>query len=205
MLHTVGSASVPLRHEVLRGMFAARKRVFVDLLRWKVPVVAERFEIDQFDGPEATYLVLTADDGVHLGSARLLPTTRPHLLDSLFAELCDEPLPRGLDVQEITRFCLDRSLDAAMRRAVRDTLVTALAVHASARGIACYTAVAELRWTRRIKSFGWATRQLGPVRDVGGESLCAIAIDIAADTPALLRSAGIHPDLSLVAPQRDAA
>ena len=38
-------------------MFEARKRVFVDLLKWDVPVLDDAYEIDQFDTPDASYLV----------------------------------------------------------------------------------------------------------------------------------------------------
>lgn len=87
MLHVVQSAARPASDAVLRSMFAARKSVFVDLLKWDVPVLDGRYEIDQFDDVHATYLILANPDGTHLGSARLLPTTRPHILDSFYAEL----------------------------------------------------------------------------------------------------------------------
>ena len=91
---------------VLRAMFAARKRVFVDLLKWDVPVLAGQYEVDQFDDPHATYLVLTDADGAHLGSARLLDTERQHILDTLFPELSDEAVPSGPRIREIT--CLGK-------------------------------------------------------------------------------------------------
>src|SRR3546814_5073717 len=62
-------------------MFAARKSVFVDLLKWDVPVLEGRYEIDQFDDEYARYLILADRGDGHLGSARLLPTMRPHILD----------------------------------------------------------------------------------------------------------------------------
>jgi len=119
MLHLINQAALPASDDVLRAMFAARKSVFVDLLKWDVPVIDGRYEVDQFDDEHATYLVLADAEGGHLGSARLLPTTRPHILDSLYADLCEAAPPRGLDIFEITRFCLDRSLKAAARRHVR--------------------------------------------------------------------------------------
>src|SRR3546814_14937927 len=108
-------------------MFAARKSVFVDLLKWQSPVLDGRFEVDQFDDEYARYVILSEPDGTHLASARLLPTLRPHILDSFYARLCDAPPPRGEDVFEITRFCLDRNLRAAARRVVRNRLVTPVA------------------------------------------------------------------------------
>ncbi len=111
-------------NHTLRAMFEDRKRVFVDLLKWDVPVLDGRFEIDQFDDSHATYLIIADEDGDHLGSARLLPTTRPHILRSLFADLCAAPPPTGPQVYEITRFCLSRRQSAAERRLTRNRLVS---------------------------------------------------------------------------------
>jgi acyl-homoserine lactone synthase len=171
-------------------MFAARKAVFVDLLRWDVPVIDGRYEVDQFDDGEATYLVLADAVGEHLASARLLPTTRPHLLGTFYPMLCEEAPPRGDDIFEITRFCLDRRLDARRRRVARDTLVLALVEHALGHGIRLYSAIAEMGWLQQILAFGWRCRPLGMPRAVEGTLLAALSIDIDADTPALLAAAG---------------
>lgn len=176
---------------LLRGMFEARKQVFIDLLGWDLPILAGRFELDQFDTPEAIYLILAGEDGAHRASARLLPTARPHLLDTLFAGLCDEPVPSGETVFEITRFCLDRALGARGRRAARDELVSALARYGLENGITLYTGVAEPGWLAQILGFGWRCRLLGAPRDLGGSRLGAIAIEIDAETPGLLERAGI--------------
>src|SRR3546814_5587510 len=113
---------------------------------------------------------------------------RPHILDSLYAGLCADAPPRGTSVFEITRFCLDRHLSAVERRAVRDTLVCALVDHALAHGIALYTAIAELGWFQQILAFGWRCRPLGLPQMIDGTMLAALSIEIAPDTPALLRS-----------------
>lgn len=175
----------------MRAMFEARKKVFVDLLQWDLPVLAGRYELDQFDNPDAHYLILSETDGTHLASARLLPTTGPHLLQSHFTGLADEPLPRGPAVHEITRFCLDRRLTAVQRREARDRLVRGLVDFALENGIITYVGVAEPAWLRQILSFGWNARALGPVRPMNGMLLAALQIVIAADTPALLDRAGI--------------
>lgn len=204
MLHVVDSADDHLS-PVLAAMFAARKRVFVDLLKWNVPVLDDQFEIDQFDDRHATYLVLADDAGCHLGSARLLPTTRPHILDSVFADLCADTPPRGTTVREITRFCLDRDRTARERRVIRDTLVCALVDHALAHGIATYSAIAELGWYSQILAFGWHCRPLGVPVSSGGATLAALAIDIDAGTPALLARAGLRSAAELLGDRRVAA
>lgn len=192
MLHIFDQGGGPDESMALAAMFEARKRVFVDLLGWNVPVLADRFEVDQFDDRQARYLVLTDAVGGHLASTRLLRTTGPHILGSLYPELCEEEPPRGPTVLEITRFCLDRRLCAGERRSVRDRLVSALVDHALATGIERYTGVAEIGWLQQILAFGWTCRPLGLPRKVEGRWLGALVIDIAADTPSLLARAGIY-------------
>lgn len=191
MEQLVERADAPSEDTAFRSMFAARKRVFVDLLKWDVPVIAEKYEIDQFDDAHASYIILTDTGGDHLGSARLLPTVRPHLLDSLFRNLCADAPPKAPDTFEITRFCLDRRLKAAERRTVRDTLVTALVDHALAHGIRAYTAIAEMGWFQQILAFGWRCVPLGLPQVIGDAMLAAIRIEIGPDTPAMLKAAGI--------------
>jgi acyl-homoserine lactone synthase len=177
---------------VIRAMFEARKRVFADLLGWDVPVIDGRYEVDQFDDVHATYLIVTSPGGRHLASARLLPTDRPHILGDLYPALCDGAVPRGADIVEITRFCLDRGLTARDRRAARNRLVSAIADHAVVTGIALYTGVAEIGWLQQILAFGWRCRPLGVPQMIDGSMLGALAIDIDARTPALLAAAGIY-------------
>ena len=181
----------PSNSYTLRAMFEDRKSIFVDLLRWDVPVLDGRFELDQFDDGRATYLIVADEQGDHLGSARLLPTTRPHILGSLFLDLCAAPPPTGPQVYEITRFCLSRRQNAVSRRATRNRLVSGLAWHALAHGIQTYTGVAEIGWLQQILAFGWDCRPLGtPVRHASG-MIGALAIEIGSDTPKLLAENGI--------------
>lgn len=176
---------------VLNTMFAARKSVFVDLLRWNVPVRDGCQEVDQFDDEYARYIILLGDDGRHLASARVLPTTRPHILDTLFSPLCEGEPPRGPNVREITRFCLDRSLRAVDRRRARDQLVTALVAHALNEEVTTYTGVAEMSWFQQIQTFGWECRPLGPPVRYEGSTLCGLFIAIAQDTPRCLAEAAM--------------
>lgn len=184
----------------MRAMFAARKRVFVDLLGWDVPVLDNRYEVDQFDDAQAEYLIIGDGAGRHLASARLLRTTRPHILDSLFPQLCAQTPPRGPTVREITRFCLDPAVGARVRREARNALVCELVAHALASGIDTYTGVAELTWFQQILGFGWRCRPLGLPRPISGRMLAALAIAIDADTPSLLAANGIVGLTEPVAP-----
>jgi len=124
---------------------------------------------------------------------------------TFYPQLCEEAPPRGTDIFEVTRFCLDRSLTADERRAVRDTLVATLVDHALANGISGYSAIAEMGWLQQVLAFGWRCRPLGVPVLVDGKLLGALAIDIDADTPRRLAAAGIAPLPEPLDPERRAA
>ena len=187
----------PAQEPLLQAMFEARKQVFVDLLKWDVPVLDGRYEIDQFDDEHAVYLIVADAVGKHLGSARLLPTSRPHILDSLFPSLCAGEPPRSADCFEITRFCLGRNQNARERLETRNRLVSALTQYALENGIFTYTGVAELAWLQQILAFGWRCRPLGLPQVIGGRTLGALRIDIDLDTPALLAANDIFRPTSV--------
>ena len=186
-----GGRPEPFSGRTLRAMFEDRRSVFVDLLKWDAPVLYHRLELDGFDDENATYIIVADDDGDHLGSARLLPTTRAHILGSLFPHLCAAPPPAGPEVFEITRFCLSRRQNAASRRRIRNRLVSALAWHALERGIRTYTGVAELAWLQQILAFGWDCRPLGVPERLECGMIGALAIEIRRDTPELLAANGM--------------
>jgi N-acyl-L-homoserine lactone synthetase len=192
----------------LRAMFAARKRVFIDLLKWDLPALEGQYEIDGYDNEHARYLILLDRSGTHLGSTRILPTTRPHILGDLFPALCDGPVPTGPSTYEITRFCLDRSLRAAERRTVRNKLITAIVGYALSEGIDRFTGVAEMSWLQQILGFGWDCWLLGRPLPLPGScgTIGALDIRIADETPALLDAAGIwSPVPTINANERRAA
>jgi len=205
MLQIFEAGGRPTEAKALAAMFEARKKVFVDLLGWDVPVIDGRYEVDQFDDVHARYIVLTTASGEHLASARLLRTTRPHILGNLYPRLCEGAVPKGPGIAEITRFCLDRRLRAAERLDVRNRLVSALVDDAARNGIESYTGVAEMAWLQQILSFGWVCRPLGRPQTIDGKLTGALRIEISRETPRLLAQAGIYVGGALEGERRHAA
>ena len=182
----------------LDRMHQDRKRIFVDLLKWNVPVIDGTFEVDQFDTAHAIYLV-ESRDGEHVGSMRLLPTDRPHLLGSLFGHLCDAEVPTGKDILEITRGCLSPRLRAAERLKVRNRLMTAAVHYGLRHGVSRFTCLADNGWLGEIPTLGWECRSLGDRRRVGGVITGALEIAINDRTPDQLRAAGCFAPAPLIA------
>lgn len=183
----------------MRAMFAARKRVFVDILQWDLPVLEDRYELDQFDTPEAEYLILLDADGKHRASARLLRSEGSHLLADRYPHLCGAGVPRGEAIREISRFCIDPDQSREERRGARDELVTALADYALTHGITDYTGIAGLAWFEKIMAFGWSCEALGEVMEDGPAAIRALRIRIDGDTIAGLRRTGTYVALARVA------
>lgn len=174
------------------GMFEDRKRLFVDLMRWDVPVTPEGHEIDQFDGESAVYILDTDADGRHLGSLRLLPTMGPHILGDLFPRLALGGVPTGADTLEITRLCLPTRLGAARRLHVRNRLISAMVDLCLMTGIRELTGVVRPGFRDQVLAMGWDAEALGPIMEIDGMPLGAFCIDLDGDTPYRLGLNGIY-------------
>ncbi len=176
----------------MEAMFAERKLVFVDLLKWSLPVTDGRYEIDQFDDADAVYFIATLNDGTHLGSLRLLRTDRPHILGTLFPHLVEGPVPAGPDTREVTRLCLAPRLRAVERRLVRNQLISAMTDYALANGIRTLTGVARTGWLAQIQAMGWRCETLGAPKTVDGTMTGAFRIAIEPSTPDNLGRTGVY-------------
>src|SRR3546814_15596961 len=130
-------------------------------MRWSVPVVDDHYEIDQFDNAEAVYLI-AIEGGEHIGSMRLLSTERPHILDTLFPDLCADGPPTGMGIVEITRLCLPCRLGRARRLATPNRPLSAMVAHAAAPGILSLTGVLSATFPPKVLAVGLASARPRP-------------------------------------------
>jgi acyl homoserine lactone synthase len=94
-----------------------RHTIFVGKLGWRLPNVVEgaTVEEDEFDTESTIYVVAlfsdaADDDRKIVGCARLLPTTRPYLLGSVFPALLDgRPIPCSDKIWEVSRFAISHT------------------------------------------------------------------------------------------------
>lgn len=189
---TILSWAAPGTTPALDLMLEDRKRLFVDLLGWNIAPTAGRFEIDQFDGEPATYIVAGDQTEPHLGSMRLLPSTQPHILSELFAALCDTVPPCDTQTCEITRLCLPARHGARRRLAIRHRLISAMVDHALATGIERMTGVVEASFLEQVLVMGWRAAALGRPQRIDGALLGAFLIEIDRTTPDRLAVNGIY-------------
>ena len=203
MVQLVTSENRHFHRTIVDKMFEDRKTIFVDLLKWEIPHDG-RFERDQFDDEHAEYLIVNdADSGEHFASLRMLRTDRPHILGSLFSQLCDEKVPTGPDIREISRMCLSPRHRGPERIAARNLLASAMTEYALLTGVRAYTGFADMGWMSRVLSAGWRCEPLGMPRQVGGAMVGAMMIHIDADTIRRLQVSGKYHSSVLRAEQFD--
>lgn len=192
MIHIIDEHIVPENQPLLRSMYADRKRLFVDLFGWDVPVVDDRYEMDQFDNDHTIYLIAADDDGGHAAPIRLFPSSQPHMLGTLFAHLC----PLGVPVDDVTwessRLCLPQRHGAERRRELRNRLFSAMVDVAPERGIERYTGVIPDPFRKEVLSLGWQAEPLGPAVRIPGGPIGAFLIHVRPDTPERLRWMGVY-------------
>ena len=92
----------------IKDMHQMRYRIVVEDWGWDIPGITPGYDKDQFDTPETVYVLVLDDDSQVAASARLNPTTGPHMMSELFSDYCDlQPFPVGADVWECSRFVID--------------------------------------------------------------------------------------------------
>lgn len=192
MIHIIEDHLDPANRRLLETMFTDRKRLFVDLFGWDVPVVEGRFEVDQFDTSSTVYIIAADNAGDHEASLRLMPTTGPHMLATVFPHLCPAGVPVGPATWESTRLCLPQRHGAERRRDLRNQLISAMVDFALARGIDCLTGVLPEAFRKEVLAMGWLAEPLGPAIRVDSGLVGAFAAHVRADTPERLRWSGTY-------------
>jgi acyl-homoserine lactone synthase len=167
----------------LAEMHRQRKAVFVDRAGWNVPVMGD-MEIDSYDVEQTTYLICKPSSASHqvMASARLLPTVRPHLMTDLFVDACGGNVPRGPEVWEVSRFCVNPQITTRRRRVeLLWEMVCAVMETTLLYGVEQVTFVAGAALLPLALDCGWKTTLLGPTLPDGNDEVTAVAAWITPD------------------------
>ena len=183
MVQIITASNSHLYPTELDGMYRDRKRVFVDWLKWKIPVVDGVREIDKFDNADAIYLLASESrTRKHIASLRLLPTDRPHLFSTVFSNLCEGEIPAGEDTFELTRFCVSPDVAKPVAHRLRDMMWVACVEYAVTHGIRKYTCVTHIQFLSQILAAGWEAEPLGMPQKVDGGEIGAVLLHISPET-----------------------
>jgi len=186
MIEAITIETAHLLGDAMAMMHRLRYRLFVERQNYDVPTL-RGMEWDQFDTPAAVYLLWRNERGVLGGVGRLVPTTAPYMIKTLWPDMvADGALPSGPETWELSRLGVDRSLPKAIRARAMGELMCGCGEFALSRSITTLLMVtAPQLLTGAIAAAGWQTEVLGNTRTLGRfrvvaarthvtrESLCA--------------------------------
>ncbi len=179
---------------ILTEMHCQRRAVFVDRLKWAL-AVTDGLEIDIYDRPDSIYLLsLDTRTGTLLASLRLLPTTQNHLMSSLFSHLCPDKVPRGADIWEASRFCVNPAITSqAEKHNQLWRLIAGIMETSLLFGVNQVTFVAARALLPLTLKAGWQVSPLGNAQHHGKDKITAVIADI---TPEGLKTVRKCHDIS---------
>lgn len=157
-IHVVSSANRHLYESTLNSYFRIRHDVFARERGWRAVERSDGLDIDAFDRDDTIHLIAIDGDRV-VGGQRLVPTTAPHMLSEIFADLADvKGIPVGPTVWEASRYFVVRE-----RRSGRTdcTMLAGVQEFGLEEGITHYSAVIETWWLPRLHEAGFIVRPLG--------------------------------------------
>lgn len=172
-----------LGQQAMRELFAYRYDVFVDRLGWELPAATPGREVDQFDRHDTIHVIGRRRDGSIAGSARLLPTTGPYLLSSVFPELmAGQAIPAASDIWEISRFAsVDLGQGVVSGQAdywgCRDVMAATVSC-AMELGARRLIGVSVMAIERILKRLGVNAHRAGPVMRLHGHKVFAFWLEI---------------------------
>jgi acyl-homoserine lactone synthase len=173
-------------------IYRFRHDFFVDRLGWEACRKPDRRDRDQFDGPDALHIV-GEERGEIVTYARLLPTTRPHLLSHLYPELmrsAPAPAPVGRRVYEWTRHAiLPKRREWSDAAALSDAAIGAVARAAELLKLEGLLAQIHPTLVGRLMDTGWDVEPLAlPIR-YDGRPVLPVYARLTAQTIATARAA----------------
>ncbi|MFP8779785.1 acyl-homoserine-lactone synthase [Hydrogenophaga sp. RWCD_12] len=156
-----------------------RHKVFVEKLGWQLQC-EHGLEYDQFDRDDTIYVLAKNDDDQIIGTARLLPTSKPYLLGEVFPQLLNGQLPPcSSDIWELSRFAavdFDSSSTSALRQFSSEAAISLLrqsmetAMRVGARRV---ITVSPLGIERLLRRAGFEAARAGAPMKVDGMSIFA--------------------------------
>jgi acyl homoserine lactone synthase len=162
--------------DALASQGRLRYRVFIQQ-RGLAQAHHDGMAYDEFDTPAAYYLVWRDRSAEVRGLLRLIPTSLPYMLEKYWPHMCEvRPLPKSVDIWEVSRVCVDRSYDSGTRKLIIPELLCALQEFCRARNIGAVVGVTRQHFVTYYIPEG--AEWLGQPAEVEGEQEIAFRIPV---------------------------
>ncbi len=179
-VHVIDAANRDRYAAELDAHHQLRHDIYVVERKWQALNGIGGREYDQFDLPDAIYLLAICDSGEVAGGTRLLQSTGPTLLNDVFVELASSTAyERAVDILEWTRFFVaPRFRERGRPCCVGGLVCAAMMEFCLRRGVRTLNAVGETYWFTRSAALGWHPCPLGAPREHDGMSIRAWTIAV---------------------------
>lgn len=176
-IHIIDATNAGLYADVMDRYFRIRHDIYVEEFGWPGLMPRDGREIDQFDGPDATYMLGIDGNGDVVAGSRFIPTTKPHLLRDVFPWLADGPVPVDKNMYEWTRIFVVKPLRTPGHASLAaGRILTAIQEYFVASDVGRLTVVCEDFWFDRLERLGWNPVRLGRPQEHDGEILVALML-----------------------------
>jgi acyl homoserine lactone synthase len=177
MIKIVNAADLYRRPVLAASMFKDRAAQFHHRLGWEAIQLDDvGLEFDQYDELNPIYVMLEDDNGEHLGSGRMMPTTGRTMIAEHFTNLTGGVAIQSPLIWEITRLCVSPRLAAGseMARRAPAALLAAGCDLALRSGVEFCVAVFFRPMLRVFKSAGFVPEVLGSQTYPEGEIVAGL-------------------------------
>ncbi|WP_425072711.1 acyl-homoserine-lactone synthase [Sagittula sp. S175] len=173
-------------HRYWLDHFRLRREIFVDRLGWNLPGsddAGSDMEFDSFDTP-ATHYVLAIDDADKVCAvSRLVPTTVPYMIQTLWPDWPQQGCPNDARIWEASRFGCAATLSHADRQAAIRALYAEIYRFGQRNNIDHYLMVMpRFIFERLIRPNGYQVDYVGETRKFDGVSTCLGKVTVHPET-----------------------
>jgi N-acyl-L-homoserine lactone synthetase len=166
----------------LRSFFELRHHIFIDQLGWSIETAVDGIERDQYDTQDAIYITINNEHGNAVAGARLLPTSKPCIMNEIFPSLVDGDLPRSPRIFEITRFAVDQRRERISGcQELRICLLWGILAAALALRAEKLVSISYARLEPMLVKAGYRFRHLGQPSTIDGLPTVALEYDVSSE------------------------
>ncbi|KPB00345.1 acyl-homoserine-lactone synthase [Ahrensia marina] len=175
MLKIIKRKDVQQNLACMRKAWSLRHEVFVEEKQWLDLEKPDKLEIDQFDNKHALHMLAFKDDEL-VGYQRMLPTTQPYLLNSVYPQLCELALPNDPRTWEWTRFAVKKPHRVRGRKLspIANKLLSAIVEWGLKENVSSIIIEMNPLWLLRLAQLHFRVTALGITHVLEGEDVLAV-------------------------------
>lgn len=204
MIFTIDRGNRSAYRAQLEEMFRIRHDIYVGRRGWKALERPDGRDIDQFDTEDTVYLLGLDDVGKVCSGLRLNPTTRPHLIDTLFPHaVTARDIPVSEDIYEFTRyFVVPERVDRMHRRQAAGELLVAMFEYGLAIGLCQISLLCDSFFLNTALEMRWQVEPLGLPTKYDEGTCIAILFEVSHEVADSTREVrGVHGPVLRYEPQ----